>query len=137
MVRSVSDPFRLAPLAATLWLAALTAQAQSAAPTAKADPLDPAARVPALTYESSFAQYRRLHDEKPAEPGKAWREANDTVARIGGWRAYAREAQQPDQATATRPVPADAAAAASAASGAGDGARTMPAGHGGHGGHKP
>ena len=27
-------------------------------------------------------------------PPLAWREANDAVERIGGWRAYAREAQR-------------------------------------------
>jgi hypothetical protein len=26
----------------------------------------------------------------------SWREANDTVNRIGGWRAYAREAKPPE-----------------------------------------
>ena len=25
----------------------------------------------------------------------AWKDANDNAARIGGWRAYAREAQAP------------------------------------------
>lgn len=74
------------------------AQAQSvstpAAPTTtvatRLDPLDAKAAVAPLTYESSFARYRPLSNEKLI----SWREANDTVARIGGWRVYAREAQE-------------------------------------------
>jgi hypothetical protein len=102
---------------AVLSTAALTAQAQ---PAAKLDPLDPKATVPALRYESSFSQYRPLGDEKPV----SWREANDTVARIGGWRVYAREAQQPDAAPAAKP------ASDSPASKPVDTPKPMPLGHG-------
>lgn len=82
-----------APLAA-LCATALVAQAQPTAPSARPDPLDPKASVPALRYASSLGAYpyRSAGDGKPI----AWREANDTVNRIGGWRAYAREAQQPE-----------------------------------------
>ena len=59
---------------------------------ARADPLDPRAPVPALTYQSPLAGYRALGDNK-AVP---WKDANETVNRIGGWKAYAREAQQSD-----------------------------------------
>lgn len=52
-----------------------------------------------LRYDSVFANYKPYRDEKTT----AWRDANDTVAKIGGWRAYAREAQQPD--TAPPPAP--------------------------------
>lgn len=41
-------------------------------------------------YKSAFAGYRRFSDE----PLMPWRSANDTVRAIGGWQAYAREAQQ-------------------------------------------
>ena len=105
-------------LAATL-LATLAAQAQPAARAARPDPLDPKASVPALSYVSSFSQYRLLGDEKPV----SWRDANDTVTRIGGWRVYAREAQQPN------PAPAAPAAPAAVPN---DKAKPMPAGHGGH-----
>jgi|CXWL01.1.fsa_nt_gi hypothetical protein len=57
------------------------------------DPADPAAVVPSATYRSSFSGYRRMADEPVAD----WRTSNDAVARIGGWRAYAREAQAPDE----------------------------------------
>ena len=116
-------------LAAAL-LAALAAQAQPAAKAAKPDPLDPTANVPALRYVSSFSQYRLLGDEKPA----SWRDANDTVTRIGGWRAYAREAQQPDPAPAANPATAPTAAPAAPAPATNDKAKIVPvpAGHGGH-----
>ena len=58
----------------------------------RADPLDAQARVPVVPYQSPLAGYRRLGEDK-AVP---WKEANDTVTRIGGWRTYTREAQQPD-----------------------------------------
>lgn len=97
----------------------LAAQAQAQSPTApRPDPLDPKAQVPALRYESSFAQVRRAGDDKPL----AWREANDAVAGIGGWRVYAREAQQADLPAAKPPggMPADMTQ------------KPMPAGHGSH-----
>ncbi len=116
---------------AGLWVSALTAQAQPAARAARPDPLDAQAGVPTPTYESSFSQYRRLGDERPA----SWREANDTVTRLGGWRVYAREAQQPDPAPVTKPAdpspaanPPDRAPAAMPT----ETAKPVPPGHGGH-----
>ena len=73
-------------------LLALPAQAQPAPRIAAPDPLDAKAKVPALVYESALANYVRMAELKPIP----WREANDTVTRIGGWRVYAREAQQPE-----------------------------------------
>lgn len=69
-------------------------QTPTAAPS-KADPLDARAVVPAIVYRSSIGSGRRVTPNSDAVP---WREANDTVHRIGGWRAYAREAQQPASA---------------------------------------
>ncbi|MCR5864609.1 hypothetical protein [Aquincola sp. J276] len=116
------SPCALPSLLFTLLLVA-QAHAQSPAPT-RPDPLDPRAQVPSVRYESSFAQFRRIGDDKPV----AWREANDAVARIGGWRVYAREAQQPDPATAEKPAaPSQAPASAPAPA-----APPMPAGHSGH-----
>lgn len=57
---------------------------------ARSQPMDTAA--PRLQYDSVFDQYRG-YDE--IEIG-SWRESNDTVGRIGGWRYYAREAEQTD-----------------------------------------
>ena len=118
---------RTAPsaLLAVALLASLTAQAQPAVKAAQPDPLDPKANVPALSYESAFSRYRLLSDEKPV----SWRDANDIVTRNGGWRAYAREAQQPD------PVPEAKPAATTPAAASKETAQPMPAGHGGH--HAP
>jgi hypothetical protein len=86
-----------APLHRQRWLllclalaAGQTATAQQPPQAARADPLDASAAVPLLRYESSFARYRGLADGD----GKtiSWREANEQVARIGGWRVYRREA---------------------------------------------
>jgi hypothetical protein len=92
-------------LLAAAWLTAAVAQAQpaAAATASAADPLQPAAAVPAMVYTSPLARYRAAGD---VEVG-AWREVNDTVTRIGGWRAYARQASQPEA-----PAPAPAAASA-------------------------
>ena len=81
-----------------------------------ADPLDPQAKVAALVYQSSLARYRPYRDAKPT----GWREANDTVNRIGGWRAYAREAQQADTAGDQPPPQPN------------ETARPMPQGNGDH-----
>ena len=120
---------------AALSTAALTAHAQLAAQpatsAAKPDPLDPKASIPTLGYESSFTQYRRLDDGKPV----SWREANDTVTRIGGWRVYAREAQQPDPTPAAKPAdssPGAKPAVPAPAAVPHEKAQPMPAGHGGH-----
>lgn len=93
--------------AITLLVATTLVQAQGAPARApRADPLDAQARVPAVTYRSPLASYRRLGDDKPVP----WKEANDTVTRIGGWRTYTRQAQQPDvpaSAPVATPAPGD------------------------------
>ena len=121
---------RSALLAASLLATLTAAQAQPAATAARPDPLDPKASVPTLRYESSFAQYRRLGEEKPV----SWRDANDTVTRIGGWRVYAREAQQPDPAPTTAPTSAPPAAPAAKPADTPPATKPipMPAAHGGH-----
>jgi hypothetical protein len=45
-----------------------------------------------LTYKSAFERYRSFRDEAVG----SWRDANDTVTRVGGWREYLREAQRPE-----------------------------------------
>lgn len=76
----------LPPLAALLAAWPIAAALAQGAP--RPHPADAAAPVPRAEHRSALSGYRR-HAE--AEP-KSWREANDAVARIGGWRAYAREA---------------------------------------------
>ncbi|MFO1217545.1 MAG: hypothetical protein U1E89_04075 [Burkholderiaceae bacterium] len=65
------------------------------------DPLDAKVAVPPLNHRSVFDGYRGHDDVKPV----SWRQANDSVGRIGGWRAYAREAAA-SQPAATPPGPA-------------------------------
>jgi hypothetical protein len=92
MVRSLSH--WLLPVALLLTLGSALAQAGPS--SAKPDPLDAQAAVPALVHSSALAAYRRHADAVPI----AWKQANDTVTRIGGWRAYAREASAPAPAAA-------------------------------------
>jgi hypothetical protein len=90
----------LAAVAAALLPAAAMAQGASAPPP-RPDPADAKALVPALQHRSAIADYRRLDGPAPPVP---WREANDRVERIGGWRAYAREAQAPAPSASAPPV---------------------------------
>lgn len=95
-------PSRLAVATAALLATAVQAQPQTkgAAP-ARPDPLDPKAAVPALAYRSAFDGYRAA---TVPEVG-SWPQANDTVTRIGGWRAYAREAAAPATPAAAASAP--------------------------------
>ena len=68
-------------------------------------------------YTSPIADYKAFVDEKIT----SWKAANDKVGQIGGWRAYAKEAQQPDN-TSTQQKPAGSS---------GDVMKTDP-----HAGHK-
>ena len=85
----ILTPWRL-PVA-LLAIVAAAADAQTPAPPRTADPANPQAQVPPALHTSAFAGYRRHADTAPL----AWKQANDTVTRIGGWRAYAREAAAP------------------------------------------
>ena len=123
----------LLPVAAAVAMSAAHAQS-TPRPAVPSNPLDAGASVPPLAYRSALGSYRRIGDDKPVP----WREANETVGRIGGWRAYAREA-----AEAAEPAAAVASPPSSAASAAARPApmrmrmpmpmpMPMPAGHGGH-----
>ena len=87
-------------------VAPFAAHAQAQVPQARQasdlrpDPLNAQASVPPLVHESAFTHYRRLTDV----PVGSWRDANDTVSRIGGWRVYAREAAQPASPAASVPA---------------------------------
>lgn len=73
--------------------------AQSAPAPLRADPLNAKADVAVVTHRSALDRYRPAGEVKVG----SWKDANETVARIGGWRAYAREASQPDSASGTGP----------------------------------
>jgi hypothetical protein len=102
----MDSPFT-ALLAALLLPAA--AQAQS---TLRPDPLDAKATVAPLVYRSAFSGYKALASESAP---LSWRQANDAVERIGGWRAYAREANAPEAAPTAPAATAPAASAAAPA----------------------
>lgn len=94
-------PFPIRRMLPALALTAVaTAQAGHEAPAAgRASPLDATADVPAVTYDSAFARYRP-HADQALRP---WKDANDNVGRIGGWRSYAREAAQQETTAAPDP----------------------------------
>ena len=113
----VISPIRPLPrlFIAILSLASFSLHAQTSPHSSlAADPLDPLARVPQTTYQSPLINYRGFGEDQPT----SWREANETVNRIGGWRAYARES-----------MPTDAAPASPSSGGGSAGA---PGGHGKH-----
>jgi hypothetical protein len=45
-----------------------------------------------LQFDSVFDRYQSFKSEKV----ESWRDANDTVNRVGGWREYLKQSQQPD-----------------------------------------
>ena len=82
--------FKSAPWLITLpAIAALTSAIAQTAPVPPSSALpDPA--PPTLDFRSALEAYQPFTDEK-AIP---WKEANETVYRRGGWRAYAKEAAE-------------------------------------------
>jgi hypothetical protein len=107
------------------------AAAQGAAQTQKRpDPLLASEAVPAVVFRSSLAGYRRFQEQ----PVGSWQQANETVNRIGGWRAYAREASQPE--TPTAPIAAPAAAPVPSSPGPTPPAKPPAPGQAGHQGHQ-
>ena len=103
---------RLAALAAlTLMLSPLfppgfvAAHAQSPTPPSQSTPPPAAASQPAASvFRSAFEGYQPYTEQKMAP----WKQANENVGQIGGWREYAREASQPNTpaapAKATEPT---------------------------------
>ena len=63
---------------------------------------DATAPVPPTVYQSPFMGYRELGEDQTT----AWKDANDTVRNIGGWKAYAKEAAEAAKASASKAKPA-------------------------------
>lgn len=85
--------------------AALLAGAFISAPVlAGSDPLDPAAPVPPLQHQSVLTAPPALDAARVG----SWRDANATVNRIGGWKAYAREVTPEAKPSTPDPRPAPA-----------------------------
>ena len=74
-------------LATACSMVAATAFAQQAPSPPPKPPASDAA--PSTVYRSAWSGYRPFADEKVI----SWKDANDEVLRIGGWRAYLRESQ--------------------------------------------
>jgi len=49
-------------------------------------------RATSLRYHSALERYQPYKEQ----PVQSWRDANDNVGRIGGWRVYAKEAAAPE-----------------------------------------
>ena len=103
-------------------LLALPAVAQHHQHQHHSPPASPAAATPApLPYTSALQGYQPFADEKV----RPWKESNATVEKIGGWRAYAKEAAEPEtkgnQAPAASPAMAPKSPAAPADPHAGHG----------------
>lgn len=104
----------------TALMAALLSAMAMAQNAPRPDPLDAKAATAPLVYRSPFTGYKKLAAE--ASP-VAWRDANDAVLRIGGWRAYAREAN------AAASAPAAAASSPASAPERAQRPATPPPGH--------
>jgi hypothetical protein len=90
-------------LAAVCLAHSATAFAQQTPPQAARSPAQEPA--PSSVYRSAWSGYRPFADEKVI----SWKDANDEVRRIGGWRAYLRESQSgqpPGSEGAARTAPA-------------------------------
>jgi hypothetical protein len=79
------------------WLSLLAASVALAAPAEKNQVNPPPTK---LQYTSALASYQGYTDQAV----QSWREANDRVGRIGGWRAYAKEAATGQPAPDTPPA---------------------------------
>jgi hypothetical protein len=83
-----------------------------------------AAAQTTISYASPIADYQPYVDEKIV----SWKAANDQVGQIGGWRAYAKEAQRPESSPDNLPTPIQKLPASPSSS---DAMKTDP-----HAGHK-
>lgn len=98
MPRSITSKPRLG--LALLALSALPLSATFAHAQTREDNAPPARSA---VFQSAFEGYQPHTSEKILD----WKQANDHTARIGGWREYARQAQQPATATPTANAAAD------------------------------
>jgi len=89
-------PPLLAFAALAMLFAMVPANGQTEAAAPRPDPLDARVPVPPVVHRPALSSYRPAGELTVG----SWREANDTVTRIGGWRAYTREANQPEAPSA-------------------------------------
>lgn len=113
--------FQLLRAAGLLVLPAVLALPALAQPAGAAS-AEPMGQERPLPYRSALDGYRPFADQTVGP----WTESNATVGQIGGWRAYAREAQGGQAAPVNGPAGASPPAAA------GPAAADPHAGHGKH-----
>lgn len=109
--------------AQTVTPSTVQAAAATASGVTRPDPLDAGADVPRVVFQSMLTQYQR-HSEQPVG---SWKDANETVNRLGGWRVYAREAREAQPPAA----PAASGASTPQARQTGSTPSTNPGGHAG------
>jgi hypothetical protein len=75
-------------------LAILVASVAKAQPVVESESLQNTVtpEVPIVQYKSAFSNYVPYSEQEIV----SWRQANDLVGEIGGWRTYAKEAQAKD-----------------------------------------
>ena len=89
LCRNSNSAAAIVLLVVSLWTTQAVAQTSEAV---SAKPVSPATSANAAPppYRSALEGYRAYTDEKIVD----WKDANATVARIGGWREYAKEASR-------------------------------------------
>ena len=92
----LSGCWRLGSASALMMASVLHAQTTAAMAHAAPEAVAP--------YASAFDGYKPYTDE----PLVNWKAANDTTASVGGWREYARQAQQPDNTPTSSAKPEQA-----------------------------
>lgn len=93
--------FRLSWLPPALAATTLAATAAAQSPPAPG-PDSTSGKSTSLSYRSPIEGYRPFTEETVMP----WKDANDTAARLGGWREYAREARQPAAPSPAAPASA-------------------------------
>lgn len=78
-----------------LLLSSSLAGAQPVSSNGTADPNNSVPSISNFQYFSVFTHYQPFREQ----PLHSWQETNDNVGKIGGWRFYARDAQQPETGT--------------------------------------
>ena len=91
-----------AVLAAALWATGALAQPS---PSPNLTPAPPLSEAAPASFKSATEGYQPYTDEATIN----WKAANDTVAQIGGWRAYAKEAAAATEAATPASKPASVA----------------------------
>jgi len=89
-------PFQLATAVLLACLHSSSAWAQSEIKSK----VPPAEKTVELVYQSSFQNYQRYS----ASDIQPWKQSNETVKDIGGWRAYAKEITQDPNTKPFTPV---------------------------------